>query len=210
MKLYSGGTKKNMGILLAILLVIGMGFLFFRFPGGERFKDARKLPASITLKLFQGKNPPFDFTFEYPAAWKVKEREFKGQFDLVQVAGPQDSASRVIPGIFVKAQAMKETVVLESLADTFSKKEQRFKSFKQLYSNAIIVGGIKGRRLEYQYILKLPVQSKIAKDTLLRRGEIFIPRKQKMYQISSWMTEEQYKIYRPVLDHILETFKFLD
>ena len=210
MKLYFGGTKKNLGIILAILLVVAMGIFFYRFSEGGLLKEVRKLPASIALKLFQGKNPPFNFTFEYPAAWKVKEREFKGQFDMVQVTGYQDPATRVIPGIFVKAQDVKETVVLESLANTFPKKEQRFKNFKQLYNDEVAIGGIKGRRLEYQYILKLPFQSKIAKDTLLKREEIFIPRKHKLYQISSWMTEEQYEIYKPVLDHILETFKFLD
>ena len=210
MKLLFGGTKKNLGIILAILLGVALGIFFYRFLGSGPLKEPRKLPASISLKLFQGKNPPFDFTFEYPVAWKVKERESKGQLDMVQVTGRQDPATRVIPGIFVKARDVKEAVVLKSIADTFLKREQRFKSFKQLYNDEVTVGGIKGRRLGYQYILRLPFQSKIAQDTLLKRGEIFIFRKHKLYQISSWMTEEQYKIYEPVSDHILETFKFLD
>lgn len=210
MKLHLGGTKKNLGIILAILLVMALGVFFYRFLGSEPLKETRKLPVSITLKLFQEKNPPFDFTFEYPAAWKMKEREFKGQFDMVQVTGHQDPVTRVIPGIFVKARDVKKPIVLKNIVDTFSKKEQRFKDFKQLYNDEVTVGGIKGRRLEYQYVLKLPFLSKIAKDTSLKRGEIFIFRKNKLYQISSWMTEEQYKIYKPVLDHILETFKFLD
>ncbi|MFA5168710.1 MAG: PsbP-related protein [Candidatus Omnitrophota bacterium] len=204
------GIKKNLGIIFAVLLVIVIGISFSRFLEVRLIKKTRKLPASISLKLFQGENPPFNFTFEYPAAWKMKEREFKDQFDMVQVIGSQDPVTRVIPGIFVKTRDVGKTIALESMADTFSKKEQQFKGFKQLYNGEITVGGVKGRRLEYQYILKLPLQSKIAKDTLLKRGEIFILRKQKLYQISFWMTEEQHKIYTPVSDHILETFKFLD
>jgi len=82
-------------------------------------KETQKRPTSIGLKLFQGKKPPFDFMFEYPAAWKIKEREFKNQFNMVQVAGPRDSITRMIPGIFVKAQDVKETVVLANMADIF-------------------------------------------------------------------------------------------
>ncbi|MFA5159210.1 MAG: hypothetical protein WC484_01745 [Candidatus Omnitrophota bacterium] len=57
--------------------------------------------------------------------------------------------------------------------------------------------------------MKLPFQSKIAKAPL-KRGEIFILRKQKLCQISFGMAEKQHKIYTPVFEHILETFKFLD
>jgi hypothetical protein len=210
MNLDLGGAKKILGVVLAVLLLVALGIFSVKFLGKGSPKEVRKLPAAITLKLFQGKNPPFDFTFEYPAAWKVKEREFKDQFDMVQITGPQDRVTRVIPGIFVKVQKEKDAVTLESLAESFPKKEQQFKEFKQLSNNEVVIGGISGKRLEYQYILQLPLQAKIAKDTLLKRGEIFIPRKHKMYQISTWMTEAQYKMYKPVLDHALETFTFLD
>lgn len=210
MKADPGGINKNLRIFLAALLVLAAGIFFFRFLAGGGSKVARQLPASIAVKLFQGKNPPFDFTFEYPAVWRVKERELKGQFDMVQVTGPQDPVTRVIPGIFVKIQEAKGSDTLQTIAEVFPKREQRFGGFKQLDNAEATVGGIKGRCLEYQYILKLPFQSKIAKDATLRRGEIFILRKHKLYQISSWMTEEQHKIYKLVFDHVLETFKFLD
>lgn len=198
-----------LGIVLAVLLVIGTGIFFFRSSGGGTLKEDQKLPASITLKTFQGKNPPFDFTFEYPVAWKEKVRDLKGRLEMVQVTGPQDPVTKVIPGIFVRIQEMKGSDSLETIAEVFPNREQRFGDFKQLYNAGITIGGVAARRLEYQYILKLPMRSKIAKDTLLKRGEIFILRKQKLYQISFWMTEEQHKIYRPVLEHILVTFKFL-
>ena len=205
------GKKALLWILILLVLAGGVAaFFYFKPLATSSLNPKKQIPPSIALKAFQGENPPFDFTFEYPDAWKLKAHTFKDQLDIVQLLGPQDPVTRTIPGISFKIQKASGEATPASIAASFTKREGKIRGFNQLYNGAVTLGGIEGSRLEFQYVMPLPFRSKNAKPTLMKRQECFVKKGDKIYQISLFMTEEQFKIYQPVFDRVVESFKFLD
>lgn len=195
-------------LAFAAALLAGVFVLFQNSRAS--FDMKRQMPDSIKLKTFEGTNPPFDFVFEYPEAWKVKEVQPSEELNMVQVLGPRDPVTKVIPGIFFTVQTAKGKELDPAAIDAALQKEKRFKDFEEFPTKEELIGGAKALHLNFQYVLLLPMWSQNAKDTVLKRSEVYTLRDGKIYRIKLWMTEEQYKIYRPIFDHILKTFKFLD
>jgi hypothetical protein len=207
------GTKKIFFIVLGLLVLLSGIFIYFKVShGGKKLPpgSGQQLPASVQVKTFRGTNPPFNFTFEYPAVWKAHEVITPQDFNMVQVRGPQDSRTKVIPGIFVTVRTVTVKMTPSEIADAILAKERRIKGFKEISRKEDLVGGVEALRVIFQYILPLPMRSKNAKDTPVKRQEVYLVRKDKEYRISFWLTEEQYKIYKSDLDRALETFQFLD
>jgi len=203
-------NKKVIFISGVVLLAVLLG-LFIR-SGSKRVKLTPPHPtaSSILWETFEGTNPPFNFIFEYPGSWETKEIMFAGKFNMLQVLGPQDKVTKFIPGIYIKIKEFKGRDLPSKFSETLLQREGKFKGFKKIHEGDILIAGMKGSRLCYQYVLPLPMRSMHTQDTVLRREESLVENGGKSYQISLWMTEEQYKIYKQVFDHILETFKFLN
>jgi len=207
------GTKKILFVGLGVLVLLFGIFIYFKLGHkGKNVLSESKQRSSVSAhaKTFRGTNPPFDFTFEYPESWKAHEVIKPQDFNMVQVRGPQDSRTKVIPGIFVTVRTVTVKMTPSEIADAILKKEARIKGFKEILRKDDPIGGVKALRLIFQYVLPLPMRFANAKDTLVKRQEVYLLRKGKEYRISFWLTEEQYKIYKSDLNQALKTFKFLD
>lgn len=197
-------------IIVVILLIIAIGSFYF-LTHQTASSPKQKIPASIKLKTFQGTNPPFDFSFEYPEAWEANEVRIAQQgLNMVQVFGPQDKLSKVVPGIFINLRQLKASAATSVVAEAIVQQEKKFKTFKSLFRKEEQVGGVKALHVGFQYALSLPMNSRRAKKTVLKREEVYLERKGMAYQISFWLTEEQYKIYKPIFDHVLKTLRFIN
>jgi hypothetical protein len=198
-----------------ILFISGVALLFFLFGIFLYLRPAqptsvaghRPLP-SIYWKTFDGTNPPFNFVFECPVSWKVKETKLAESFNMVQVLGPQDKTTKVIPAIYIKVKESKGEDVSSSFSQTILKKEGRFRGFKKLHEGSDVIGGVKGLRLGYQYVLPLPMRSMHAQDTVLRREEVLVENGGKSYQISFWTLGKNFEVDKIFFEYLLKSFKF--
>jgi hypothetical protein len=162
------------------------------------------------VKLFQGKNPPYNFTFEYPEGWKMKETGYRGDYDRVEVMGSADKNPLFIPGIFITKRPRKDGHTAANLMSAWIKEESHYRNFKILDSKTFSMAGVQGLETRYRYAVSLPPWSVSARNVgVIKRKVVFI-RGDAAYQITFSGTEEQHKIYRPVFDHVLKTFRFTD
>ena len=167
------------------------------------------LSTSVKLKLYQGKNPPYDFTFEYPEIWKKTERGYSGDYDMVEVMGSVDKNPLFIPGIFITKRSHKENDTLTGIMGVWIKEESRYSNFKILDSKSVFVAGVEGLETRYRYTLSLPPWAVSSQEVgVIKRQMVFI-RGEATYQLTFSGTEEQQAIYQPVFDHVLKTFRFV-
>ncbi len=193
------------GVTLAALLLVL--FMYFR-TNRAVFVTGHRASSSILWKTFEWTNPPFNFDFEYPGSWKAKEVIVPGVLHMVQILGPQDEATKFIPGLYIKVKEFKGDDLSSKFSETLLKREGRFKDFKKLHEGHAVIAGGKGSRLGYQYVLPLPMRSMHPKDTVLRREEALVENGGKSYQLSFWATQEQFEADQVVFEHALETLKF--
>ena len=71
---------------LVVLCVIAAFYFVGHFSAQKKIPE-QVLPPVIKFKVFQSKNPPFNFTFEYPDVWHARERGYQGSYDMVEVMG---------------------------------------------------------------------------------------------------------------------------
>jgi hypothetical protein len=193
------------GILGCVALILLMGYFAM-----QRHEGVQALPPTVKLKIFQGQNPPFNFVFEYPEAWRVKERGYKGDYDMVEVMSVSDKDTLVIPGVFITKKVLHPNDTAESLMKAWLRDESHYKNFKASSSKRTEVAGQKGVKVEYGYRLPLPLWTSGAQDVPLQKVQIIFIRGDAAFQITFMGTGEQFKTYKPIFNHILETFKFLD
>ncbi|MFH1800228.1 MAG: hypothetical protein ABH891_05230 [Candidatus Omnitrophota bacterium] len=193
------------GLVLSVLLLAL--FMYFRSNHGM-LATGRRAASSISWQTFEGTNPPFNFVFEYPGPWEAKEIKLAKAFNMAQVLGPQDKVTKFIPGIYIKIKEYKGGDLSSKFSETLLEKEGQFRGFKKLHEGHVMIAGINGSYLGYQYILPLPMRSMNAKDTVVRREEVLVENGGKSYQLSFWATEEQFKADQVVFKHVLKTFKF--
>ncbi len=190
------------------LLVLGLSFYTYFKSRHEPVLPAPQPSLARLWKTFEGTSPPFNFIFEYPISWKSKETKLPGVLNMAQVLGPRDEVTQTIPAVYVKVRESKGGDSTAHFSETLEKEEARFKSFKKNYEGRLMVAGMKGARLSYQYVLPLPMRSMHPKDTVMRREEVLIEYGGKTYQISFWATEEGFKANPEIFEHLLKTFQF--
>lgn len=191
-----------------MLLALSLGlFMYFRSSHTIAAPERRGEP-SILWRTFEGTNPPFNFVFEYPGSRKAKEIKLAKAFNMVQVLGRQDKVTKFIPALYIKVREFKGDGLPAKLSETLLKKEERFRGFKKLHESAIVIAGLNGSRLGFQYVLPLPMRSMHAQDTVVRREEVVVKNGGKSYQISLWATQEQFESEQVVFEHALKTFRF--
>ena len=121
--------RKVAFIVVIISLAIAGASATYFLKKGSSFGIDQRIPAAIELVSFRGENPPFDFTFEYPEAWRVSETKLSEDSHMVQVFGPQDPVTQVVPGIFATVKATSDQELSPVIAEAILKKEQQFKRF---------------------------------------------------------------------------------
>ena len=131
---------KRTWISVIVISVLAGAFFFFRFQNGDvAFKAEQKIPDAVKLKLYQAKNPPFNFTFEYPESWRTREIGFKGQYDMAQILGPQDKKTGSVPAVFIVLKPLQGQETLSQLSESLLSDEKRFPKFKTLQKKDIFL-----------------------------------------------------------------------
>lgn len=202
-------NTKTLKIVTALVVIAGFIFLAHGFFS-QKTEKAQALPPAIKMKLFQGQNPPYNFTFEYPEAWRVRERGYKGDYDMVEVMSPSDKAALVTPGLFITKKALRGSDTPESLMAAWLREEGRYKDFKASPAQGMTVAGQKGLKTKYGYALSLPLWTSNAQEFRIKKEQIIFVRGDASFQITFMGTDEQFKTYKPVFDRTLATLKFLD
>ena len=197
--------KRTVFVLCLIAVLFFLGHLSAQRKGAEPV-----LPPAIKFKVFQGKNPPFNFTFEYPEAWRVKEGGYKGNYDMVAVLGVTNKNAPMIPGMFITKRSVAGGGNPKSLMEGWLKTESRYKNFKVLSSEDADVYGQKALKSEYVYTLSLPLWNSSAQKVMVRKEQVVTVKGEASFEITFMGTDEQFKIYKPIFRHMLETFRFLD
>ncbi len=204
-------NKKIIFLLLGVGLIGSMLFFLisFRKPTAHRQKLSG-LPTSAQWKTFQGENPPFNFTFEYPAAWKTITSRFSGKFDLVSVSGPQEEKTRFVVSVFVTKKSVPSGKTVEQLAEDALSKKKGLPKFEmhQKKERKTGLGTMLG--VEYQYTDILPLYAPQRQKVIIRNQELFLIKNNFYYRISFIGTQDQYNAFLSAFDHTLETFKLLD
>jgi len=192
---------------LVVLCVIAAFYFVGHFSAQKKIPE-QVLPPVIKFKVFQSKNPPFNFTFEYPDVWHARERGYQGSYDMVEVMGAPGKNSPLMPGIFVTKKALAGGGTLNGLMDAWLKTEGRYRNFKVFSSRDIEVSGQKALETEYGYVLSLPLMSSKAKSITVKKEQIVVVKDNASFELTFIGTEEQFKIYKPIFRHALETFEF--
>lgn len=203
-------AKKLFKVTAVVFCVTALSFIMIKALVQKK-ETLQTLPPAVKLRWFQGKNPPFNFTFEYPEAWRVRERGYRGDYDMVEVIGTSEKDSPLLPGIFVtkRSQGSGEGTP-QRLTEEWLKTEGRYKDFKILSSKETEIAGLRGQKTEYVYSLSLPLWSSQARKVTVKKEQNIFLSGNDSFQITFMGTEEQYKIYLPFFRHVLKTFKFLD
>jgi hypothetical protein len=198
----------------SVILAAGVLFLAIAlFAKGAYFQkngNGQALPPAIKTKLFQMKNPPFDFTFEYLEAWRVSERGYKGDYDMVEIMATGDKDRLVVPGMFITKKALQAGETVATLMASWLKKEGRYEDFTASSPKNFEIGGRKGLRAGYGYKMALPLGVVGAEKVSFKKGQVVVIKGGFSYQITFMGTDEQYNTYKPVFEHLLRTFKFKD
>ncbi len=193
-----------------VILVLAVFFImYFSFKNKEDRKPP-VLPSAIQMNVFSGENPPFNFSFEYPRAWRVMFRNYEGDYDMVEIlnAGVENSAT--VPGFFITKSSLREAGTLEVLMDSWIKEENRYRGFALASRQEIQIAGQEALQAEYRYKTKLPLRTAGAPDTVIKKKHIVLIREDYSIQITFAGDEEQFNFLQPIFDHVLATFRFAD
>ncbi len=197
--------KKAVFVLCLIVALLFLGRL-----SAQKTGTGPALPPAIKFKAFQSANPPFNFMFEYPDTWRVRERSYKGDYDMVEVMGITDKNSPVMPGAFITKRSLAAGgSTLKGLMDAWLQTESRYKGFKVLSSGDTEIAGQKALKTEYTYTLSLPLWNSGAKSVTMKKEQTIMARGGESFEITFLGTDEQFKIYGPVFQRVLKSLKFL-
>ncbi len=161
-------------------------------------------------KAFHEKNPPFDFSFEYPTTWKMSTSQFSGKFDMVSVLGPQDTKTKFSVSIFIVKKSAPFNQTGAQIAENVLSGKKRFLEFELIKKGNQQISAGTVPYIEYQYVSLLPLYAPEKQRAVILNRELFLIRKNFYYQISFVGTREQYKTFLPFFEHTLETLHFTD
>lgn len=193
--------------------ILGLGFLgywiFFRNSCAVSSPKASPLTASMNWKVFQAEDPPFNFSFEYPSSWKASTSRFTGEFDMISIMGPHEDKTKFTASFYIvkKTAAGKRK---EQLADDILKEKEELTGFKLLGRKNQKTPSGSMLDVEYQYDSKLPLYAPQRYDAVIQTKELFFIKGDFLYRFSFNGTQEQYKIFLPFFEHLVNTFRFKD
>ena len=196
----------RMGLLLVVFIALATVFVIGQHP--QVAPEAQKEEA---LKIYQSKNPALNFNFEYPAiGWTPKESQGTSQaYDAVQLLGPADAEKEYSAYFSVGVRTLKPEQLNEDFLSALVKESERFKGFRVLEEKKIRIEGRDHPSVTFEYMLRLPLWKKSAKDVLVKKTVVFITRGNRSYRISCGGTADQFKRYSPVFEKARETFRIL-
>lgn len=203
-------NAKSLKIAAAIVILAGLVLLARGFPPRRAERPLQVLPANIPMKPFQGKNPPYNFTFEYPEAWRVNERGYRGDYDMVEVMDVSNKNALTMPGMFITKKNLRAGDSEEGLMKSWLGEEGRYRNFKVTSRGNAEAADQKALRSEYSYALSLPLWAGGAQEVRIKKEQIIFIRGDASFQITFVGSEDQFRIYRPVFDRMLQTLKFRD
>lgn len=192
----------------AFVLCLSAVLFFTGHLSMQKKRQEQALPPAIKFKMFRSTNPAFNFSFEYPDVWRIQERGYQGDYDMVEVLGTSHKSTPLVPGIFITKRILADGGTSQGLMDAWLKTESRYKNFRVLSSKDVAVSGQKALETEYTYVLSLPLWDSSSGDVSVKKEQIVMIKNKASFEVTFMGTKEQFKSYKPIFRHVLETFKF--
>ena len=190
--------KNSKTFVIGTILVLAVSFYLIKNSGRDHQK----------YQTFKSENPAFNFTFEYPETWKIRETEGKTDpYAMVHATGPRDNQKEFSVGFFITVKDIENQTSDRLLADHL-KSVERFKNFKIVEQKKNRINGETNPFAIYQYILMLPFQKIGAQAELVKTETGFVVQGEKSYHLNFVGTEKQFEKYKPVFQKVLTTFRF--
>jgi hypothetical protein len=160
---------------------------------------------------FTSTNPKLDFSFLYPAGWKVREIEEKN-YSEVFIAGPRNEADTFTLSLIVSVIPAREkggafSTLDEMVADYLAKHESSM-NFREISRAWGTLVGVDAVEVEISYTFPLPVNNVNAKETPIMERKIMFKKGLQFYELAYTAVAEDYYANLGSFKDAVRTFKF--
>lgn len=160
---------------------------------------------------FISANPKFDFSFLYPAGWKVREIEEK-DYSEVFIAGPRNEADTFTLSLIVSVIPAQEKggefSTLKEVMSAYLARYQPSADFREMSRAWGTLVGVEAVEIEISYTFPLPINNVNAKETPIMERKLIFKKDAQFYELAYTAVAEDYYIYLESFKDAVRTFKF--
>ena len=155
---------------------------------------------------YQSGEPHRQYTFLYPAGWKVREITEDGYVGTY-IAGPRNRAGTYSVSFAVGVTRAAGQTLSETVTELLAKYRSSF-SCEEVGPFSTTVADVPAVEVEVAYWMPLPLNSIQPHRTVIRERNIFFRRGDQLYELRYAAPEEDYKNWLEAFHTLVESFAF--
>jgi len=155
---------------------------------------------------YQSGEPHIQYTFLYPADWKVREIVEDGYVGTY-IAGPRNQAGTYSVSFAVGVTRAADQTLAETATELLAKYRSAF-NCEELGPFSTTVADVPAVEVEVAYWMPLPLNSIHPQRTVIRERNIFFRRGDQLYELRYAAQEEDYDTWLGDFHTLLESFAF--
>jgi hypothetical protein len=163
---------------------------------------------SSSYVAFQSQNPVFDFTFCYPATWKMAETGGTGYHEIA-IIGPRSQDNTFSVGLFVVVTTIPKgegpNCALDRAVLGHSTGEKQTAVIQDGFRT---VGGSDARDIELRYSILSDPNLVNAEFIPAHERILFFARENRLYEMHYLAPEAQFANHIGAFEHLVRTFEF--
>jgi len=204
--------KKNIWILLIILVLIIGGVIFWQFqlkkeavPPEE--KETEKAPIEGYL-IYHSANRKTPFSVFYPEEWVVEEEVLQLNGDLT--FGIREPDKEVGPEGFLSGFQLRAspTQDIDGKVKDFIEFYEDFEGFQIVSDTETTIDGYKAREISISYKDWLPFEAPRQKEYEITETTVFVLKDKYVYRLNFGAVGEDAVRYQEIFQRMSESFKF--
>jgi hypothetical protein len=161
------------------------------------------------FKIFEAKNPAFNFTFEYPGTgWTPAESQGSVEkYDLVYLRGPTDEKTKFTTLIHITVRPLEAGKTASELLEAYLKMDSNLTQFEVSHKETIKIDGENAVSALCKY-KAIPSYSLRVPFAAFKKQMIFLVKNDRSYEFTLNTLASKFNTYAPILERVLKTFRF--